>query len=347
MSDSQRSYEATPERLREAKKKGNLPRSNDLVTAVTLSCGVAVFIFLQDKIAHWGLVTLRNILGGVGETAFVRPNPMSSWFALLEGVLPLILAVMVVSGTAGLIVATVYSAPVFTTATLAPDWNRLNPMGGLKRIFSRRQGVELVKMWLKISLFGWICWSFGSTFLGAWCAGTASGAGVSGWMRSMIKLVRNLVVAQLILGIADGVYQKWEYRRELRMSWSEVKQEHRQHEGDPLVKSARRALARKLLKRRNLAGVKQATVVITNPIHLAVALKYTREMSAPRVVAKGKGAVADLIRKIARKHFVPVVEDVPLARALYRLEVEQEIPPELFQAVAEILLAVTRAEDYL
>ena len=181
-----------------------------------------------------------------------------------------------------------------------------------------------------------------------WAPGAPRGQqALTGYFAVFWAFVWKIAIAQLILGLLDALYQRWEFLRGLRMTKYEVTQEHKRNEGDPRVKARIRQMARKFIKARSLAAVKNASVVITNPTHLAVALQYNFKMMAPKVVAKGADEVAHAIRRLALKHDVPIVEDKPLARALYLLEVDEAIPVEFFRTVAQILATIAQAEaDY-
>src|SRR5581483_393287 len=239
--------------------------------------------------------------------------------------------------------------PDFTDATLADLWLSMGllflrvcaPLLALQRLFSLHGLIELAKTLLKAALVAFVLYQVYTESVPELLALAAGDLRASAAQLGALALRLGVTVgaALLGLGILDYGYQRWEFVRSSRMTKDELREEFKQTEGNPQIKSRIRALQRKIASRRMMQEVPKADVVITNPTHLAVALAYRAgEMSAPRVVAKGADAVAQRIKEIAREHEVPVLEDKPLARALYAaVEIGTEIPIELFQAVAEVL----------
>ncbi len=257
--------------------------------------------------------------------------------------LPIILGVLVVGSAASLL----QTGLLWKQNGLQPELSRINPIKGLSKLASFRSVMELIKGLLKIAIV---------TGVGIWVArydilqipgligfDMGSVLQVTGWLALKV----GSAVAGAIAGISvlDYCYQRYEWERSLRMSKQEIKEEHKSTEGDPLIKSRVRTVQRELTKKRMMAAVKTADVVITNPTHLAVALKYdTANMSAPVVVAKGSALIAERIRELARHHGVPVVENKFVARTIFKLvDIGKEIPADLYRAVAEILAFVYRA----
>jgi flagellar biosynthetic protein FlhB len=231
-----------------------------------------------------------------------------------------------------------------TPSALSPKAGRLNPANGVKRILSLRGSIELLKAFIKIIISGAIAWSVLASRLPdltlAAHAPLKAGLLLAGSILS--ELAWKLALLFLGLGVGDFFWQRYEFEQNLKMTKQEVKDEFRQSEGDPQVKAKRRAKHRRLVQVRMAAEVARADVVTTNPTHFAVALRYdARRMRAPKVVAKGQDYWAKRIVAVARRHHVPVVENKPVARALYKMvEVGREIPPALYRAVAEILAAL-------
>jgi len=232
---------------------------------------------------------------------------------------------------------------------LSPSWSRIDPVEGFKRMFSPQAVAELLKGLLKMGIVAWVMWR---TVMSEWEV-LASMGSVSAWAmgsemaRGILNIGLRAGVVLAGLAIVDYLYQRWEHERGLRMTKDEVKEEYRQREGDPKVRARIRQRQREMARRRMMAAVPKADVVITNPEHLAVALKYDKaNMAAPTVVAKGAGYLAAKIREVARRHSVEIVENKPLAQALYKMvEVGGQIPVELYRAVAEILAHVYRNRD--
>jgi flagellar biosynthetic protein FlhB len=246
----------------------------------------------------------------------------------------------------GIAITMAQTGPVLTGHGLKPDWNRINPIAAFQRLFSTRSLVELVKSLAKVGIVSFvIC----RTYLESTNSFLALGGNdVRSSMSMLVDIVMRLgltaAVALFALAALDYAYQRWDFQRNARMSRDELKDEARQIEGSPQVRARIRALQRQLARGRMLQDVPTADVVITNPTHLAIALSYRdAEMQAPLVVAKGADHIAARIREIARQHDVPLVENKPLAQALYRsVDVGMEIPAALFQAVAEVLAYIYR-----
>jgi len=264
------------------------------------------------------------------------------WLLLVARiVLPFAGILIVVGVTVGLL----QTQFLFTTRTLVPNFQALNPIKGLVRIFSLRTLVEVIKGLLKLALVAYIAYRDFIASLPALPTLMEGGvrAGTGFVAESAVSALQSIGIGLLAIGILDYGYQYWEFRRSLRMTKQEVKQEFREQEGSPELRQRQRQRARELaLQRRALKDVPLADVVVTNPTHYAVALKYdAAEAPAPKVLAKGADLLAQRIREIAWEHDVPTVENRPLARALYdTVPIGQQIPPELYQAVAEVLAFV-------
>jgi flagellar biosynthetic protein FlhB len=223
---------------------------------------------------------------------------------------------------------------------LSLEMERLNPVNGLKRIFSRYGLVEFLKSLLKFSLGGVLFFYLIKKMLSV-LPFTAT-MDVIQIQEVAGKLIAKSVIYAFtlffVLAVVDYLYERWSFERTLRMTKEEVKEEYRETEGDPLIKTRIKSLQKEMARRRMMQEVPKATVVITNPTHIAVALRYKKdEMSAPKIIAKGAGFIAEKIKEIARQYAIPIVEDKPLARALYKLKVNSFIPEELYRAVAKIL----------
>ncbi|WP_243374142.1 flagellar biosynthesis protein FlhB [Microvirga solisilvae] len=241
--------------------------------------------------------------------------------------------------------ATIFqNVPSFVSERIRPQWNRISPMGGWKRIFGRAGLVEFAKSLFK---FGTI--SLVSLLLlkseqhKVFNAMFSDPTLIPELMLTMaMRLVSAIAIATIVLVAADLVWARFKWRSDLKMSHQEVKEEYKQMEGDPMVKARMRSLAQDRVRKRMLAAVPKATFVIANPTHFAIALRYERsEASAPIVVAKGKDLIALKIRETAEKHGIPVIEDKPLARSMYdHVEVDRMIPPDFFKAVAQILFYI-------
>ena len=346
MSDAgEKTESATPRRRSEARRRGQVPRSSDLTSTL-------VFLGL--------LVAVRNTCGTAGQaiksyvdSTFTHMNTADFSAALVmqlmrEAVLVLFRALgplLLVGMALGVIVNLVQTnGPVFATESLTVDFNRINPAKGFKRFFSSRAFVDLAKSLLKIGFIGFI--AFGTTrdcypqLMMATRMDIMSALGLIG--NVLYNMALRAVAGMLVLAAIDYFYQRWQHEKTLKMSKDEIKQEHKQTDGNPQWKARIRARQRAISRKRMMADVPKADVIVTNPTHFAVALKYDAEkMGAPVVVAKGQDLIAKRIRDLARENDIPIVENPPLARTLYRdSEIGREIPAELYEAVAEVLAFV-------
>lgn len=337
----ERTEAATPRRLQELRSQGRVARSVDLATAASLTVGFLVLQqfggdgvarlrwYMEQRFTTLAQVDLSD--GGLAQLAYGAVEVLASVLA------PLIVSLAVV-GTA----ANIGQAGLLWSGRAAtPDLSRINPLEGARRLFSARAFVELGKTVGKALLLGYlVVKSFIDSVPVLASLGTGDLTGSLPIFAGLaLQLGLTAAVALLALGVLDFGYQRWEFQRSARMTREEIKEELRQNEGSPQIRARIRQQQRKLAMRRMMHEVPRADVVVTNPTHYAVALAYrSEEMSAPRVVAKGADRLAERIKEVARQHGVPVVENKPLAQALYRgVEIGMEIPVELFQAVAEVL----------
>ncbi|MCS6924376.1 MAG: EscU/YscU/HrcU family type III secretion system export apparatus switch protein [Candidatus Binatia bacterium] len=343
----ERTEEPTPRRREEARKKGQVAKSRSLIPAVTLLAATCVLYFIAREL----LVKLERLFRGcfslTGRAGTITQEDvfsllLESGLLFLPVLLPLFAGV-VAAGVAGGALQTGF---LWTAELLRPDLSRLNPLAGLRRLCSGEAVAELVKALGSVMCLGGLGVVALYMHLPAFAALSTLevvdivryGGREGGWL-----LTAGVGVMTALAGL-DYAYQRWRTEVRLRMSRHEVKEELREHEGDPLIKSRLKSIRQRLARQRMMADAARADVVITNPHRLAVALRYRPdEMAAPKVVAKGAGFVAQRIREIAREKGIPLVENKPLAQLLYRLvEVGEEIPETLYRAVAEVLAYVYR-----
>ncbi|NLI11593.1 flagellar biosynthesis protein FlhB [Pelotomaculum propionicicum] len=345
----EKTEQATPRRIQEARRKGQVAKSADLTGALMLFAMIALLSVTKDQ---FFLDLQRYLTGYFSEIAHEQvlgssPVPILQSAALFT--LKLLAPFFVVALLVVLASNFVQVGFLFSTEALKPRMELLNPMSGLQRMFSRRSLVELVKSVLKFTIIGWITYYLIKANIGdLLLVFNLTPEGIYGSVLGfIIKVAWWGALAYLVLAFLDYMYQRYDYNKSMMMSKQEVKEEYRQTEGDPLVKAKQREMRRSISLNQIITEVPQATVVITNPTRLAVALKYRQgEMSAPVVVAKGAGWLAAQIREIAGKNNVPVVEDKEVARFLYQsVEPGQEIPLEIYRAVAQILAMVYRLKD--
>lgn len=347
MADENKQFEATPQKLKKAREQGQVFKSKDLSTAVFLMAmfmmifAMAPFIWQQTAALFIQIFeqipnkTIENI-GWQYLTVLTIKT-----LVLLIGPFLLAAALIAIAGDFFQVGA------LFATKAIEPKFDKLNPVKGFKNIFSQRTIVELVKNIIKMLVLGWVGYITFQKYVGHFLAvgGTENIFALMGILgQVLMQFILYAGVAFLALGLADFLFQRWKFMQDQKMSFKEIKDEYKNTEGDPMVKHALRQRRMQMLQQSMLEAVPTADVVTTNPIHIAVALKYNADvMEAPRVVAKGTELFAERIKDIARDNGVPVVENPVVARALFRLvEIDQEIPPDLYQAVAEILMFAWR-----
>ncbi len=335
----------TPKRLQEAKQKGNVAKSVEVNSAVSLLGGLALIYLTSGMFFRQFTLVFQGIFSGGYNTSLSTENLLSYFIKGLAGVgVP---AFLLMGGLLliGLAASYLQVGFIFTFEPIQPKFEKINPGKGFKKIiFSKRSLEELAKNFLKLAIVLYIAWDAISNYKDEFIPlMDKTVPQIFHFMLNVaLKISLKIAAVFLFIAAADYAFQRYEYIRNLRMTKQEVKEETKQMEGDPQVKSRIRSQQFKMARQRMMQEVPTADVVITNPTHFAVALKYeTDKMSAPRVIAKGKDRIALKIKEIAQEHQIPVVEDPPLARALFKaVEINQEIPGKFFQAVAEVLAYV-------
>ncbi|RMG60630.1 MAG: flagellar biosynthesis protein FlhB [Deltaproteobacteria bacterium] len=340
----ERTEQATPKRREKAREKGDVPISRDLLSLVSLWVAFVYFTFTPSVVKSMGGY-LRRALA----RSFSFPLTAQNFTAVVKEdsqvVALILLPLLIVIAACVLLVHFVQTNFLITFEPLKMDPNRLNPVEGVKRLFSLNTLFQAFKGFAKIIVFGVVLYLllkkevFRIPQLVGFDVPSLTGYSLA----QVKKLFFVSVIVLTVFAVIDIGYTRWEYERKLRMTRQEVKEEFREMEGDPMVKARIRSLLRELARRRMMEAVPTADFVVTNPTHIAVALKYDEtKHAAPVVVAKGANLLAERIKEIARKNDVPIFEDRPLARALYKLDVGQEIPEMLYRAVAAILAQVYR-----
>ncbi len=340
-SDLEKTEEATPQRLEKAAEEGQVVRSRELVTWLMLCVGLAFLWATAGSLGAQFSQTLRSGLGFERGEAFNDAHMLEHAGLMLRQGLFALLPLLGLMWLAALVSPLLLGGWHFSAGYLAPQFSKLNPAAGLARLVSAQTGAELVKTLLKSLLIGgvgaWAIWARLPDLM------ALMGASVHGALAAALQLVG--VICALMLGalvlvpLLDVPWQIFSHHRKLRMTREEVKREHRESEGDPHVKAQIRRQRQQMAKRRMMAELPKADIVVTNPTHFAVALKYVADgQGAPRVVAKGADLVALRIKALAAEHRIPVLEAPPLTRALFRhTALGQEIPVALYTAVAEVL----------
>jgi flagellar biosynthesis protein FlhB len=337
---AERTEAPTGKRLSEARNRGQVARSPELNTAVGLlvgfwllqGSGIRLVLVMQSLVRQ----TMVSLPSGDLTIAWLRELIIRDALQILPDLSVFLLTMLVT----GITVTVVQTGPMWASKNIGFDLSKLNPLTGLKRLFSSKGLIDLLRAILKLLVVGLVTYNYLSgRMVDLFTLGQNDIAtGVRLWFDMAYNLGLRVGGAYLVLASADYLYQRWNLMRSLKMTKEEVKEENRQQEGDPFIKGQIRMRARRMARMRMMKKVPQAEVVITNPTHFAVALEYRRDsMHAPRVVAKGAALIAQRIKEIARENNVPVVENPPVARALYSaVEIDQEVPPELYVAVAEV-----------
>ncbi|MHB0774112.1 flagellar biosynthesis protein FlhB [Halomonas sp. WWR20] len=340
-SDDDKTEEATPRRLEKAREEGQVARSRELTTFLLLAGGVAGLWsmggLLYDQL---GLVMEQSFLferGLAFDTALMLTHVWQLGQRTLLALMPLFMLLTVVA----LVAPMLLGGWLISAKSLKPQASKLNPVKGLKRMFSTQALAELAKAIAKSTLVGSVAvtflWAHRGELLGL--ASQSLDQALATAMELAVLCCALIVVSLIVVILIDVPYQLWSHAKKLRMSKEDIRKEHKESEGDPHVKGRIRAQQQAMARQRMMSKVPDADVIVTNPTHYAVALSYRDgEMSAPRVVAKGADHVAARIRELGSEHHVPLLEAPPLARALYHhVDLDHEVPADLYTAVAEVL----------
>jgi flagellar biosynthesis protein FlhB len=341
MAGEERTEAATPRKLQHLRDEGKVSKSVEVASAASILAGVLTVYGFGSM--GWGHLKML-VTDGLGnlhradltDTSLMQLGILSG-IAFFTVMAPLLVAMPVV----GVISNVAQSGFLISTKAITPDLSHINPIAGFKRFLSLRILVELVKTSFKLGIVGWLLYR---TYLDSFPLFLSlAGADLAGALALFVSTVFSMALtiggAFLVMAVLDYGYQRWDFLRNARMTKQEVKEEYKQSEGSPEIKNAIRRRQRRMAMSRMMQNVPTADVVVTNPTHYAVALRYRGdEMTAPKVIAKGQDLIAQRIKQIARENNVPVVENKPLARALFAaVEVDQEIPYDLFQGVAQVL----------
>ncbi|AXS79158.1 flagellar biosynthesis protein FlhB [Dechloromonas sp. HYN0024] len=348
-SDLEKSEEPTSRRIEQAREKGQVPHSRELGTFLVLIVAGGAFWTMGGWLMQRSMAVVRK--GFTIESEVMRePGLMLPRLFEISGD-----ALLAFAPLLGLLVLAAVLPPfflnawVFSPQAIAPDFNRLNPLTGFGRMFSWNSLMELGKAALKAALVGFVAvllmWKERDEIFGLLNEPLESGLIHAGNLVSFSFLI---MAATLVLIVAADVpFQLWQYFDKLKMTKEEIKQEMKEMMGDPHVKGRIRSLQMQAARKRMMAAVPKANVVVTNPTHYSVALVYQTGMAAPKVVAKGAGAIAQKIREIANENAVPILEAPPLARALYKhAALDAEIPSALYSAVAEVLAYIYQLANW-
>lgn len=342
-SSGERTEQATAKRRSDFREKGQVAQSKEVQTAAMMATTLLLWFFYAPLFWNKLSVSLAGIWK-ICASYEVTPNGIVNLFTLVlqrGGLLlaPLFLLVMVI----GLFSSVLQIGWLFTGKPLQPDFSKLNPIAGAARFVSKKSLVEVVKSLAKVLLIGVV--SYKVVFNEFDRALLLIDMEVIDTVRFLGRVATNVLLKAcgivVLLGLFDFLFVRWEMEQKMKMTKQEQKEEFKEAEGDPHIKARIRSLQQQMSRRRMMAEVPKADVIVTNPTHLSIALRYDREtMDAPQIVAKGADHLAMRIREIATENRIPLVENKPIARALYKVEIGQPVPEEMFKAVAEILAYV-------
>ena len=338
---SEKTEKPTPYKLQKAKEKGQVSKSTDLTTCITLLVMAGMISALWPKQLNEIKSMLRHILYFAAHLQFNSDNVMHLHQFILSQLINLWLPFALASGLTLILCTLAQTGIVWSSVPLIPDFKRLNVIQGFKRLFSVKTCVEAIKNSFKLGLAFLLIFFIIKIQLSnvLHLIITSPSRDPELMMGFLLKLMVQLLILLLIIALFDKIFTRWKFNKDNRMSKQEVKDEYKQREGDPKIKNKIRQLQHQLRqKTASLNEVKKADVVITNPTHIAIALQYERgSMPAPKVVCKAKGEMVKEVKKIARKFNVPIIENKALARMLYQtIELNQWISRDLYPAIANI-----------
>jgi flagellar biosynthetic protein FlhB len=350
-SDLEKTEQPTSRRLEQAREEGQVPQSRELSTFLVLIAGAAGLWLMGDWIAGRVLGALRHGFSFERAVAFDTQLMLEDFGDLFTHVLLTMLPLFGVLIVAAIGAPILLGGLVFSPKALEIKLSRMDPLKGFGRMFSLHGLVELVKSVLKAMVVGamgvFAVWREREHIFTLMSASLESA--IPDFLQTVLFAAVLIILGLAIIALMDVPFQLWQYHKKLRMTKEEVKRENKEQEGDPHVKARIRSVQREMARRRMMAAVPKADVVVTNPTHFSVALKYDAErMGAPVVVAKGRGEIALKIRELARENKVPLLEAPPLARALYaHCELEQPVPTALYTAVAEVMAYVYQLNNWM
>jgi len=345
MADEDKQYDATPQKLERVKKEGQVIKSKDFSMAIAMLVMFLLVYYLSPFIWHQ-ISKLFVLLYEQIPNATISNVGLAYILSVSIIAIFLILApILFMSMVMGILGDFIQIGPIFTTKTIEIKFDKLNPTKYFKNLFSIKTAFELVKNIVKVIILGFVGWTVYKAHFPVILGLSAVDnkfAVLFEFGKLIVEFVTKACIIFLAISAADYLVVRMKFLKDQKMSYKEIKDEYKNSEGDPHVKAALRQRRQQVLQRSMMDAVQTADFVVTNPTHVAVALKYEqKEMQAPKLIAKGTELIAKKIIEIAKEHGIPVIENPPVARALFRLvEINREIPPELYKAVAEILLFV-------
>lgn len=344
---AERTEQPTPKRLEKARKKGHVPQSQELTSVVTLLILTVMVALLAPGLLRWSIMQIKTTLSGCGSDVFADSKSFLNFInAKMRDCVLIICPILAALFAGSVLACVVVSGLTFAPEALSLRFDQINPVSGFGRLVNGRSLVKLLASILKLVFVSLIVWIYLESSLDR-LAGLRWGGSremLAASAQIILGLMVRVGIALLAIAVADAFYQRWKYIQDLKMTRQEVRQERRDWEGSPEVKTRIRRVQIEMAMRRISTEVPHATVVLVNPTHVAVALRYdAREMDAPMLVAKGAGYLAEKIREIARAYGVPIITKPELARTIYStVEPGSFIPERLYVAVAAVLAMIYR-----
>ena len=349
MPDEDRTEPATPKRRQEAREEGRVAKSVELNTAFLLLVSVIFFFFTASNLGEKLKETFEYFIELSGQYHLSLNSIGHLFKSVNTAIFSILFPFFLVISIAAFLINVVQVGFMITPKVLEIKFDKINPVNGLKNLFSLKSFGELVKSFLKAIVMTYVLWIFVKHNIPKWQNLTQQSENVVFivLLKDTFLIVIYILIFIIFMAILDYLFQRYTFEKSIRMTKQEVKDEYKQMEGDPKVKQKIRSMQMEIARRRMMEEVKKADVVITNPTHYAVALRYdATKMNAPKVVAKGINLIAQKIKEIAKENDVPIVEKPELAQELYKkVPLDREIPEELYKAVAEILAYVYRLKN--
>lgn len=349
--ESEKTEKPTPKRRRDARKEGQVLQSKEVTSAFIFLAAFLGLKFFGGFLINYLIKISTDIYLSIKDinSLFNENNLMVSFLKGIRAFFIIIGPILAITFVTALVISYFQVGFLFTTKPLKIDLNRLNPVEGFKRMFSKKALMELVKSIMKVGLIGYVgyVFLFDNMYRILNLMNFGEESILTGFSNITSSFLIRIIFVIILIAFIDYFFQWKQHEKNLMMTKQELKEEYKQTEGDPLIKSKIKEKQRKIAMARMMQEVPKADVIITNPTHIAVAIKYDKDLyKAPYVVAKGKGLVAENIKKIAKENSVPIVENKPIARALYEtLEIGDLIPENLYEAIAEILAYVYSLKD--
>lgn len=349
LSMSDKTEEPTPKKKKDARKQGNIAKSAEVNKAMTFIAILVVIYMMSGSIISELQGFIVNILSGDFSMTMNDNTIKILMFKVMMSFMKIVLPISLIIMVFGILGSLIQTGLFFSMESLKPKFSKLNPLTGLKNMFSMKAIVNLIKSMVVICIMIYLGYSFMSkNFEGIIKSGDIYLPYMFNIVLDLIKsILTSITLAVAVVAVLDYGYEKFSHKKGLKMTKQEVKEEYKQMEGDPHIKGKIKQKQRQMANQRMMQAVPSSTVILTNPTHISIAIRYEQgKDTTPIVVAKGADEVAFRIREIAKSHDIPIIENVPLARLIYKeVDIDQEIPEEMYKAVAEVLVAVYKIKN--